>query len=222
MANWESHSRKQRDARRQAHTPTRNRSTRHLIEALRRSLARQQEPFPSDSKKHRGAVGILIKDEADDLWLLMIRRRENPKDPWSGQMAFPGGRADPRDRTLLDTAAREVIEEVGIDVRRHEFIGCLQNIQTRNAPMIVAPFTFLLTATVHPTTSREATEILWVPMSFLLNEKSISHFAAPIGEKGGSMPCYRYSDHVIWGLSFRIIREIVSKMTSDPYGQDAK
>jgi len=161
-------------------------------------------------------VGILIKDEVDDLWFLMIRRRENPEDPWSGQMAFPGGHADPRDRTLLDTVAREVMEEVGIDVRKHEFIGCLRNIQPKSAPMIVAPFTFLLTAMVYPTTSREATEILWIPMSFLLNEKNISYFSAPIGEKGDSMPSYRYSDHVIWGLSFRIIREIVSKVGSGP------
>lgn len=183
-----------------------------MLQTLRRALAGQLEPFPSDSKKARGAVGVLIKEEGDDLWLLMIKRRENPRDPWSGQMAFPGGHADLEDRTLLDTVAREAEEEVGIDIRDKEFLGCLSNVQPRNAPMVVAPFVFLLTASVHPKTSIEAEEILWVPMSFLLNSENVSSIMVPIGHEVISMGCYKYSNHTIWGLSFRIIREIVSKI----------
>jgi len=183
--------------------------------ALRRSLANQQEPLASDSKRIRGAVAIFIKEEGNDLWLLMIKRSENPQDPWSGQMAFPGGHAAAQDRTLFDTAAREAQEEVGIDALTQQFLGCLDNVHLRNAPMIVAPFVFLLVEKVDPRTSAEAEEILWVPASFLSDPKNISSFVVTLRGEEMSMPCYNYSDHIIWGMSFRIIREIVSKMTAD-------
>ena len=187
--------------------------SRRILDALRQSLAGQQEPFRSDSKKPRGAVAVLFKEEAEDLWLLMIKRSENPQDPWSGQMAFPGGHADSRDRSLLDTAAREALEEVGINTQHQEFLGYLRNIEPKNAPMVVTPFLFLILREVHPTTSREAEEILWVPMSFLVNPKNVSSVTVPIGQQEVSMGCYVYLNHVIWGMSFRIIRDIISKIT---------
>jgi 8-oxo-dGTP pyrophosphatase MutT (NUDIX family) len=188
------------------------RSSRKMLEALRLSLISQREPFRSDSKKPRGAVAVLFKEEAEDLWLLMIKRGVNPHDPWSGQMAFPGGHADPKDRSLLDTAARETLEEVCVDIRHQEFLGCLHNVQPRNAPMVVTPFLFLVLGEVHPCMSREAKEILWVPMSFLLNSKNVSSIRVSIRQREISMGCYVYLDHTIWGLSFRIIQEIVSKI----------
>jgi len=187
--------------------------SRRILDALRQSLAGQQEPFRSDSKKTRGAVAVFFKEEAEDLWLLMIKRSENPRDPWSGQMAFPGGHTDSRDRSLLDTAARESLEEVGINTQDQEFLGCLRNVEPRNAPMVVSPFLFLILREVHPTTSREAKEILWVPMSFFVNSKNVSSVTVPIGHQEVSMGCYVYLNHVIWGMSFRIIRDIVSKTT---------
>lgn len=187
-----------------------------MLSTLRQSLADQQEPFPSDSKKPRGAVAVLFKEESNDLWLLMIRRSENPGDPWSGQMAFPGGHADLRDRTLLDTAVRETLEEVGVNIRDQEFLGCLRNVQPKNAPMVVTPFVFLVLREVRPAPSREAKEVLWVPMSFLLNPKNLSSIELQIGGKGVSMGCYPYLDHIIWGMSFRIIREIISTVIMHP------
>lgn len=157
-------------------------------------------------------MAIFIKEDWNDLWLLMIKRSESPQDPWSGQMAFPGGHAAAQDRALFDTAVREAQEEVGVDARRHDFLGCLNNVQPRNVPMIVAPFVFLLVEKIDPKTSKEAREIAWVPASFLSDRKNVSSFVYPIRDVELSMPCYKYSGRVIWGVSFRMIREIVSKM----------
>lgn len=178
------------------------------------SLAGQQEPSPSDSKKLRGAVGVFIRKDANDLSLLMIRRRENPRDPWSGQIAFPGGHADETDRTLFETVAREAMEEVGIDAHKQRFLGCLSNVQPRNAPMIVTPFIFLLNEKVNPRTSLEAQEIVWIPASFISDLRNVSSMTVPIDGKSIPMGCYRYSNHIIWGMSFRIIRDIVSRITT--------
>ena len=194
-------------------TSTRNLSTHEALETLRRSLAGHQEPPVSDSKKARGAIAVFIKEGDDDLWLLMIKRSETPQDPWSGQMAFPGGHAAKQDSSLFDTAVRETQEEVGVDARTQQFLGCLDNVYPKNAPMIVSSFVFLLLNKVDPKTSKEAEEIVWVPVSFLLDPKNISTFVVTIRGEETPMPCYNYSDHIIWGMSFRIIREIISKMT---------
>lgn len=113
---------------------------------------------------------------------------------------------------MFDTVAREAMEEVGIDIRNHDFLGCLSNVQPKNAPMVVAPFIFLLTGEVHPKTSREAKEIVWIPISFLLDPRNVSSIIVPIGDQKVPMGCYKYEGHVIWGMSFRIIREITSKI----------
>lgn len=115
---------------------------------------------------------------------------------------------------MFDTAARETLEEVGIDTSHQIFLGCLRNVEPKNAPMIVAPFVFLVREDVRPSTSREAEEIVWVPIPFLLNPTNVSSIMVPIGDKKVPMGCYNYLGHIIWGMSFRIIREIVSKITS--------
>jgi 8-oxo-dGTP pyrophosphatase MutT (NUDIX family) len=184
-----------------------------MLQRLERSLALQQKPLPSDSKKPRGAVAVLIREETDEIWLLMIRRHDRPGDPWSGQMAFPGGHADEKDRSLFDTAVRETMEEVSVDVRRQSFLGCLRNVEPKNAPMIVTPFVFLLNEDVHPKTSPEAKEVIWVPISFLSDPRNRSSMTFSIDGKSVRMGCYKYSGHVIWGLSFRIVRDIVELLT---------
>ena len=55
--------------------------------------------------------------------LLLIRRSERDRDPWSGQIAFPGGRRTPGDRSFLATAIREANEEVGIELTQHTVLG---------------------------------------------------------------------------------------------------
>ena len=66
----------------------------------------------------RAAVATILREGLEGPEVLLIRRAENPRDPWSGHMAFPGGREAPEDRDLLATAVRETHEEVGLDLQR--------------------------------------------------------------------------------------------------------
>jgi 8-oxo-dGTP pyrophosphatase MutT (NUDIX family) len=59
----------------------------------------------------RAAVALVLRDGAPgEVELLFIRRAEHEKDPWSGHMGFPGGRAEPGDASLEATAVRETLE----------------------------------------------------------------------------------------------------------------
>ena len=63
------------------------------------------------------AVAMLLRQTQAGPEVFFIRRAEHPRDPWSGHMAFPGGRQHAEDSSLLDTAIRETLEEVGLDLR---------------------------------------------------------------------------------------------------------
>ncbi|MGB5283894.1 MAG: NUDIX domain-containing protein, partial [Polyangiales bacterium] len=78
------------------------------------------ERAPRELAEHEkwAAVAMLLREGASGPEVFFIRRAEHPRDPWSGHMAFPGGRRDAGDATLLDTAMRETREEVGVDLSR--------------------------------------------------------------------------------------------------------
>mgnify|MGYP001813096738 CR=1 FL=1 len=62
----------------------------------------------------RSAVALILQIREGELNVLMIKRAERKGDPWSGHMAFPGGRMDPGDDHGYAVAVRETEEEVGL------------------------------------------------------------------------------------------------------------
>ena len=93
----------------------------------------------------RSAVAMILREQRGDSEILMIKRAEHEGDPWSGHMAFPGGRMEPGDRHGLDVARRETEEEVGLALADDEpCIGRLSDIMAHPAllgrrPMVVSP-----------------------------------------------------------------------------------
>ena len=71
------------------------------------------------------AVNVILRCNRGVVEVLLIRRVTNPKDPWSGDIAFPGGRMEEEDKDFLETALRETFEEVGIPKDKLEVIGVL-------------------------------------------------------------------------------------------------
>ncbi|MBK6959862.1 MAG: NUDIX domain-containing protein [Gammaproteobacteria bacterium] len=73
----------------------------------------------------QAAVAMILADGEDDLEVCFIRRAERAGDPWSGQVAFPGGRAGRDDRNAHDVAERETWEEIGLSLAADHRIGPL-------------------------------------------------------------------------------------------------
>lgn len=163
----------------------------------------------------RSAVAIVLRERDGQTQVLMIKRAERVGDPWSGHMAFPGGRMDPGDRTGLRTAMRETHEEIGIQLEKAgSCIGRLSDIVSRphsgRRPMVVTPYVFHLHTPVGIETNHEVAEALWVPMTYLqaLENRQTMQFR----RAGVSMdlPCYDFQGKRIWGMSLRMLDELMA------------
>src|SRR5690348_13096517 len=116
--------------------------------ATARAALRGYRPKPVEAPDARpAAVALVLIDGADGLEILLIRRAERADDPWSGQVALPGGRYEPGDGDLLTTAMRETREETGVDLAAAERLGGLDDLHPRTAtlpPVVVRPFVFAI------------------------------------------------------------------------------
>ena len=158
----------------------------------------------------RAAVALILREGTNGLELLFIRRADHPQDPWSGQMAFPGGRAEPGEEDLKATAVRETAEEIGVDLESAaECLGILDEVRAmarmRPVSLTILPFVFRLRGEIAPVLSDEVRSLHWIPLDELLaaERRSVMDYV----QEGATMqfPCLRVEDVVIWGLTYRML-----------------
>ena len=177
---------------------------------VRRALAARPSQPVTPASAARAAVALILRDGEAGVELLFIRRAEQPQDPWSGQMAFPGGRAEAGDQNLQATAVRETAEEIGLDLARAaEPLGALDEVRAmaRMRPMdlSILPFVFRLVTPVELHSSAEVRSVHWLSLAALLGAELRStmdymHDGQPL-----QFPCIRVDDVVIWGLTYRML-----------------
>jgi 8-oxo-dGTP pyrophosphatase MutT (NUDIX family) len=180
------------------------------IETLRGRLLSEVSLLTSQNALPEAAVAIIIDPKDRGSSALFIQRKERLGDPWSGQIAFPGGHKSAVDKSILETAVREVREEVGIDLSNHELLGVLPLMRAHTRSISVAPFVFQLKSSAIVKLNDEVTESFWVPLSFL-GELNISKSEVK-GEKGKlAVDSYIYEGRIIWGLTFRIVNILLAR-----------
>lgn len=178
--------------------------------ALEHALSRRPgRPAPPDPVAVRAGVALLLRPAAAELELLLIRRAEREGDPWSGHVAFPGGRAQREDPDLVATAARETREEVGIDpAGAGRWLGALDELApTTGLPrIVVAPHVFAVPGGAAPTPNHEVAAAFWVPLAELAHPGAATEYLHAV--EGGDplrFPAYGTSGHVVWGMTYRIL-----------------
>ncbi len=148
------------------------------------------------------------------LELLFIQRARQRDDPWSGQMAFPGGRMEPEDRSALATAVRETREEVGLDLERDaRRVGQLDDVQAmargRPVPLVIRPFVFLLTRSVDLVLNEEVADVVWIPLDWLQSGQGAGTMDYDWHGVQVKLPCVRYRGYLVWGLTYRMLSSLL-------------
>ena len=182
------------------------------VDRLARRLAERTPREVHDPERPRAAVALIVTPEHPESVLLM-RRAEQPRDPWSGQMALPGGRWSPGDADLRSTALRETREELGLDLRDASFLGTLDDLapSTRILPAIsVRPHVFLLEERRPLIPNIEVAAATWTPLSTLLHPDTRRPYVWSREGNTFSTPGYYLPEGVVWGMTERILTPFLS------------
>ena len=182
------------------------------LAAVRRAL-RDHRPQVADAPDARpAAVALVLLEGPQGLELILIKRAERGDDPWSGQIALPGGRYEVADSDLEATAVRETSEETGVDLAGAERLGALDDLYPRTSllpPVVVRPFVFALTRRAALVPSDEAQRAFWLPLG-RLSEPGVRR-EVTVTVRGGAhtLPAYLVDDDLIWGMTERILTPFV-------------
>jgi 8-oxo-dGTP pyrophosphatase MutT (NUDIX family) len=154
-----------------------------------------------------GAVHVVFTERRHDL-------KRHP-----GEISFPGGRRDPDDATLMDTALREACEEIGLPREAVNLMGALLPVGTFVTNYAIYPFVGVIEPGMEWVIGEtEVAQVL---------ELSIDDLLAGAGERrmvrrGMAFKTHTYEvgGHVIWGATARILNDLLARInTSDTFSK---
>ena len=139
---------------------------------------------------------------------LFIQRAVCPADPWSGHVAFPGGRRESPDEDLESVARRETREEVGLQLTPKMRIGRLPDVfggRFGGQGLLISPFVFHHPAPPLLELNPEVASAIWIPLACLAEPNSVKTYCRPVGPTQRRFPSFHYQGYVIWGLTYRMV-----------------
>lgn len=173
--------------------------------------------LPPGTAERRAAVTLLLTPEPerpDDIEILFGLRAEVEGDPWSGHVALPGGREDPGDEDLIDTARRELREETAIELPRDAMVGRLDDLhpQAVHLPsIVVSPFVAWLPERPVVRENCELAGHLWIPIGELADPRRRSSLRRE-GPTPREFETIEYAGAVVWGMTFAIATDFLRRI----------
>lgn len=180
-----------------------------IVDSLATKLSRETRSRLVPKKS--ASVAVILRNAEASPEVLLIRRAERKDDPWSGQAAFPGGMVGSADKSFEETARREAMEEVGLDLSGGAavFLGYMREFKAQTRDVMVVPAVFKLAGPSEVKPNREVAAYEWASLAELAGEASRSSYLIP--RSGGQIPfsCIVHRSLVIWGLTERILSSII-------------
>ena len=165
----------------------------------------------SDEQDANAAVALLLRIERESPCVLFVMRVQNSRDPWSGQMALPGGKREAKDKDLKETVIRETLEETNIRLDNSRFLGVMSTFQSKPRPEIrILPFVILVRD--EPSiklNKKELKQYFWISLDELARNRTTAKFSF------GEVPAFIVRSNVIWGLTYRIIECLIHGLKTE-------
>ncbi|HYC52403.1 MAG TPA: CoA pyrophosphatase [Gemmatimonadaceae bacterium] len=185
-----------------------------LAQALEANPGRVIEP---EQPMRRAAIALVLRmGETAEPELLMIKRAEVERDPWSGHVACPGGRMEPGDIDLAQTAVRETWEETGIELSRvGRLLGTLDDISPRTPvlpPIIIRPFVAVVPSDIEIGQSQEVAAAFWVPLSALRERAAWGIGTVNVRGVPREVTTFTHGGYTVWGLTERVLKQLLERM----------
>ncbi len=179
------------------------------VEQMRRSLA-ETEPAAGGTPVRRASVAIVLCGDCNAPSVCFVVRARRPGDPWSGDVAFPGGWAKREEESLRDAARRETREEIGLVLADAHHVGDLTPMPISRFDSgigIIGASVFHIGGSRPPLRldEREIARVFWVPIADLHHpgNRIVVHWSRSGPPK--PRPAIEFGGHVIWGLTYRVL-----------------
>jgi 8-oxo-dGTP pyrophosphatase MutT (NUDIX family) len=191
------------------------------LDRIRRSFAQHEPELLDPAAMRQAAVAMVLRVRGGAPEVLFIERARHPRDPWSGHMAFPGGRVDPADATARLAAERETLEEVGVPLGGGERLGQLDDQKGHRASgvpnLVISGFVYHVAEPPPLVTNHEVRDAFWFPVHSLRDPaRHVDH--PNLRRAGLRYPGIVVGDperHVVWGLTYRFL-EIFFRILGEP------
>ncbi len=186
-----------------------------LPEIVRRAAGTKPRRAGKRDEPQWAAVAVVLREGARGAEVLLIERSRRPSDPWSGDLALPGGRRDPADPSLLDTARRETMEEVGLSLGAPAAV--LDELDARAAarpfPLVVAPFLFVGDGAQRPRpNAEEVARAFFRPLAPLLDPDQRVRTRFSRGGRLVEAEAVAVAGHRLWGLTLRLLDDFARRI----------
>jgi len=170
---------------------------------------------PGDGR--RASVAMILHQLNSDLEVLFIHRADHDLDPWSGHIAFPGGKLE-EGELVYQAACRETLEETGIDLGQARYLGRLSDIIGTSLPVRVSCCLFGVDRlSCRPVLNEEVRDLFWVKLSDLRDPGR--HFQSSVAYDKNMLkvPAIRLpvdNKPVLWGITYRLVMQFLSLIES--------
>jgi len=184
-----------------------------MLDLIKEKLKNYDRKRVTDSPLRKAAVLLPLFEKNGELHILFTKRTETV-DVHKGQFSFPGGRSDGSDKSLRETALREVEEEIGIKEHDIEVIGALDDFETVTH-YLVTPFAGIINGQRnYKINGFEIERILEVPFEFLMNDKNWKPEQYTHEGRVYAGEFCLYNNDKIWGITGRILRKFTKLINS--------
>ena len=173
-------------------------------------LAARAPELDRDPAHAGAAVALVLRERDEDLEMLFIRRADHDDDPWSGDLAFPGGRIDPEDEGDPRRAAmRETLEELELDLVHARPIGRLDDVLGRAQSIRVSCFVYGVEGDPLLRPNYEIREAFWTPLPVLMDPVRQEWREFRYLDQPMRLPALRLIDDdrapVLWGITYKFV-----------------
>lgn len=188
------------------------------IDYVKEKLALHEPERKKEPGVSQAAVAVVLREHLGSTEVLLIERALRDGDPWSGHMAFPGGRIEPGDTSTRSAASRETLEEVGVALSEAEYLGRVADrvgnprIQSR---LIISAHAFhLQEEQAFVLEESEVQSAFWFPLAEMHSAERLIDYEVP------QMPKVRFPGilvgepgrHIVWGLTYGFLEDFFTAL----------
>jgi 8-oxo-dGTP pyrophosphatase MutT (NUDIX family) len=155
----------------------------------------------------------VFRDAGGELRLVLVRRAAG--GPHGGQLGLPGGRWEPDDGSLLETALRETEEEIGLPREDVEVVAELEPLETRTSGFVVHPFLAIVRP---PAKWRPAADEITGVITPSLAELAAAEARVERELESRLVECVLVGgDPPLWGLTLRLLDALLPRLLADEW-----